>query len=475
MSKEMKNPFTLSVSLMIYAFFSQVTLEASAYVPIRDRLEQGSYRSSNYLETVSDCLGTVSQQIDQAEIYNLFGQSINENYSPTADKLGKDKTLVKVLSRKAKQRPMLIGRYAEERFVKVNSHAGWKKVKDRFATQRDVFRIINGRREYGQIKVHGLGKSAKTMRDLASRYIKSMRKDSGRGQASQFLVPDDHYPGIQTKIDEDLAEAVKLGKTAEVAWLRKQKIRLSKLGVSYAQLSSEADSTHKFARKLNFTKQVGSIIAVSHLLTESGAKFYDWSNGKLNNSGLVMSLGKTGSTCVVGSATTELIKQSKWLRSSPLRSSMLIGAAMFLVDEAWLIKSCGGWANAFSSPGFYVQSGGNFGGVMLGSLMAVGGAELGMAMGSVFGPPGSVIGAIVVGGVGYGIGSFVGYLGCSRLTEWCLKTFNSKFYYGMKMRAVDKAEEKIVGELESLEKYKPAPLLPISCSPKNTRSYSLAS
>ena len=50
------------------------------------------------------------------------------------------------------QRRLLLGLYAEERFVEANRDLGWRKVADRFAPQRDVWRRVDGRIQYAQVE-----------------------------------------------------------------------------------------------------------------------------------------------------------------------------------------------------------------------------------------------------------------------------------------------------------------------------------
>ena len=105
-----------------------------------------------------------------------------------------------------------------------------------------------------------------------------------------------------------------------------------------------------------------------------------------------------------------------------------------------------------------MKSGGNFGAATLGLIGFIEGGKLGLgwgaAVGTLFGPegtaPGAAIGGMVVGVFGGAVGGIVGYLGGAAMTDWMLETFSPDFYYGMKLDAINKAEERLRSDIKSL-------------------------
>lgn len=424
---------------------------STAYVPIRQAVATGTYHTPNYLNVVNNAVG-------RERAYQLFSGVVTDKYPHSVGRFGKNEVLVRALQKQRTQRPILLGQYAEDRFVEINKDAGWKKVKDPFAPQRDVWRRVNGRIEYGQIKVHGLGKTATTMRELAGVYINSMRKDSGRGQARLFLIPDDHIDSVKGLIDERRATAVARGDTKEATWLLKQKERLARLGASYETLSGEADLAQQAGRGRIVARYAGPAITVIFLAGSTGYETYKWSSGQTTGTEFAMQMGKTGSVVTLGLGTSYLVAKSEFLMASPYRAGGVVTAVVFLAEEGWLVYQHGGFANAFSSPAFFVKSGGNFGAATLGLVGFVEGGKLGLAwgaaIGTCFGPegtaPGAAIGGVVVGMFGGAVGGIVGYLGGATMTDWMLETFSPDFYYGMKIDAIDNAEARLKSNIERL-------------------------
>jgi len=416
---------------------------APAYVPLRQSVATGTYHSPNYLSVVNSAIG---REIS----YQTFTGVVGEQYRHSVGRFGKDEVLVRALQKQRARRAQLLGHYAEERFVQVNRDAGWQKVSNRFAPQRDVWRRIDGRVEFGQIKVHGLGRSATTMQQLAAVYLESMRKDSGRGQARLFLVPDDHIDSIRGLIDERHSAAVRRGGTREATWLLKQRERLARLGATYETLSHEADLAQQAGRSRVVAKYAGPAITVIFLAGSTGYETYRWSTGQSSGAEFAMQMGKTGSVVTLGHGTSYLIAKSDFLMASPYRAGGVVTAVIFLAEEGWLIYQYGGFSNAFSSPAFFVKSGGNLGAATLGLIGFVEGAKLGVIIGTPFGPWGTFSGGGVGGIAGGAIGGIVGYMGGAALTEWYLETFSPEFYYTMKLEEIDRAELKLHREIDRL-------------------------
>ena len=434
--------WTLALALACLSRAAQVSA-ATAYVPIRQSVAMGTYDSPNYLSVVNGALGREGS-------HQMFTRVIGERYPHSVGRYGKDEVLVRALQKQRATRAQLLGDYAEERFVQVNRDAGWQKVNNRFAPQRDVWRRIDGRVEYAQIKVHGVGRSATTMRELAAVYLESMRKDSGRGQASLFLVPDDHVDSIKALIDERHDAAVRRGDTREATWLRNQRERVKPLGVTYDELSHEADLAQQAGRSRIVAKYAGPVITVIFLAGSTGYEAYRWWSGQSSGAEFAMQMGKTGSLVTLGGATSYLLTKSEFLKASPYRAGGVVTAVIFLAEEGWLLYQHGGLSGALSSPAFFVKSAGNFGAATLGLILFVEGGKLGAWIGTPFGPWGAAIGAVVGGVVGGAIGGVGGYLAGASMTDWALETFTPEFYYRMKHDEIEKAVAKLQREINRL-------------------------
>jgi len=433
----------LTVVSLIYSGHAERAGAATAYLPIRQAVAGGTYHTPNYLSVVN---GTVGRE----PAYQLFGGTVVDKHSKLVGRFGKDQWLVYALQKRKASRAQILGHYAEDRFVEVNRGAGWRKVNNQFAPQRDVYRWVDGRIEYGQLKVHGLGRSATTMRQLAAHYIESMRKDSGRGQARLFLVPDDHFDSIKGALSEQREAAVRRGDSSEALWLKKQEARLSRMGVSYETLSREADIAQQAGRARIVARYAGPVITVVFLAGSTGYETYRWSSGQTTGTEFAVQLGKTGSVVTLGLATSYLVSKSEFLMASPYRAGGVVTAVIFLAEEGWLVYQHGGFSNAFASPVFYVKTGGNVGALGLGLIGSVEGAKLGAMVGTPFGPWGPVIGGGIGGIAGGAVGGIVGYLGGAAMTDWMLETFSPEFYYGMKLEEIDRAEAKLHREIDRL-------------------------
>jgi hypothetical protein len=429
----------------------------TAYVPIRQMVATGTYHTPNYLSVVKGAIG-------RERVFRMFSDVVGDKWGNVVGRFGKNETLVYALQ-KQRAKAQLLGHYAEERFVELNREAGWKKVNDRFAPQRDIWRINpdTGKKEYGQVKTHGLGKTNSTMRNLAAEYIKSMRKDSGRGQASLFLVPDDHFDSIKGLIDERHSAAVRNKESLEASWLLKQRKRLTPLGVSYETMSSEANLAARVGRGRIVARYAGPTITVLFLVGSTGYETYRWSSGQSTGAEFAVQLGKVGSFVTLGIATSYLVAKSEFLTASPYRAAGIVTAVFFIAEEGWLIYQHGGFSNALSSPAFYVKSGGNIGAATLGLGGFLGGAKLGAVVGTPFGPVGTAIGGVVGSVIGGTIGGMVGYYGGATMTDWMLETFSPEFYYGMKLDEINKAEGELKRSIDGLSDLS-RPLAPIGSS-----------
>lgn len=271
-----RNCTLVIVTLFIGISLPSVATAKSAYVPIRQSVARGTYHSPNYLSVVNSAVG-------REGAYQTFSGVVGTKYPHAVGRFGKDEILVHALQKQRTQRRQLLGLYAEDRFVDVNREAGWRKVNNQFAPQRDVWRRVDGRIEFGQIKVHGLGHSAPTLQELAGVYLESMRKDSGRGQASLFLVPDDHVDAINRLIDQRHSVALRRGDIREATWLLKQKARVSPLGVTYETLSREADLAQQAGRARIVARYAGPLITVVYLAGTSAYETYRWSSGQISS------------------------------------------------------------------------------------------------------------------------------------------------------------------------------------------------
>ena len=394
------------LAVLMWAVGAHAQLPLPAYTRISPTVSRGTYYAPNYLKSVNTAVGGEGA-------YRMLQGVLKDHYSRASTHFGRDNYLVYSLRKGRSQvsRRLLLGRYAEDRFVAMNRDQGWHKVKGRFAPQRDVWRRVNGRIEYGQIKVHGLGRTSKTLRDLGNTYIRSMRKDSGRGQASLFLVPDDHVDVVKEQLSRKRGDAVRSGNSAEVRWLDKQRARLKPLGADYATHDKELTLGAEAAKSRVLAKWVGHGLTISFLLVRTGHDFFRWHKGELSDNGLLLQVGRTGTSLVVGQATNYLVAKSARLMNKPLAAGGVIAGVLFLAEQGWLIYEFRGIRNARNSPFFWVRSGANLGAASLGVFGAIGGAKLGMEIGVLGGPKGVVIGGVIGSTVGGLAGAITGYWG----------------------------------------------------------------
>lgn len=439
--------YTLAiVTLLLSVSLPGVATAKSGYVPIRQSVAQGTYHSPNYLSVVNSAVG-------REGVYQTFCSVIETKYPHAVGRFGKDEFLIHALRKQKTQRRQVLGLYAEDRFVDVNRDAGWRKVNSPFAPQRDVWRRTDGRVEFGQIKVHGLGRSAPTLHELAGVYLDSMRKDSGRGQARLFLVPDDHVDAIDRLLNQRYAVASRRGDKGEATWLLKQKTRISPLGVTYETLSREAELAQQASRARIVARYAGPMITVAYLAGTSTYETYRWSSGQISHSDFGVQLGKSGSIVTLSLMTSFTASKVDFLKANPYRVGGMATAVTFIAEEGWMIYQYGGFLNAFSSREFLVKTGGNLGSVGLTLIGVVEGGKLGAIVGSPLGPGGIMIGGGLGSLAGGAIGGTVGYFGGATITDWMLETYSPEFYYGMKVDAIADAERKLsekIGRLSDL-------------------------
>ena len=200
-------------------------------------------------------------------------------------------------------RSTAIGPLAESQFLK--DHPDWNPVRNPNAPQNDVWRRTT-RLEGGQIKTHHPR--------YMSKYLRDMIKDN---KAERFLVPDDHLPTMQSRIQNHIdneqrraanlrapgnhAQAAHHGAKADL-W-RHNKSRLAPLGRTYAELERGVAQAAKgtVRRAAMGTAASGAALIV---LIDGGVAIYQSAMGDLTVSetqqqlvGSGIKAGAVGSTC----------------------------------------------------------------------------------------------------------------------------------------------------------------------------------
>lgn len=401
------------------------------YFSIGRATASGTYVPPNYLKLVKATLGS-------DEAYGMYSSIVGDRFPNAVARFGQDEVVAHSLHRVGSRRARAMGLYAEDRFVATNPE--WTKVRNPLAPQRDVWRRVNGTIEYGQLKVHGLGRTATNTPELAAVYLASMRKDSGRGQARWFLVPDDHVDSIHQLIDRRYEIAVHRGEQAQATWLAGQKERLQGMGASYDDLILESDLVRRVAHNRIVRRYAGPVITTTFLVTMIGRNANQWSADSHSDMDFVYALGETGSIASVGFATDFLVSRSGRMTASPWRAGGAVTAAVLLTEQVWLVRKYGGLESAISSSAFVVQTGGNVGAAALGLVGFVEGGKLGAIVGGHFGPVGLALGPMAGGMLGGATGGIVGYCGGAWLTDWMLESFAPEFYYSAKLTDVARTE-----------------------------------
>jgi hypothetical protein len=433
----LRNQFPLLVLVVVLG--SPRLLHARPnYVPLRTQVYGGTYSTPAYTQTVA----TASRP---SAPYDLFSHSFQRHYPHAINCFGLDEFAFYRLMRR---RAIEIGRYAEERFVAHNS--GWNIVENRYHPEYDLYRTLNGRTEFAQVKTHDpVNFSGQS---LFRQYIRDLRSDR---QAHTFLIPDDHIPGVLQALESDLQAARRQGNQAEAAFLASQRERIQPMGASYGTLVAEAAEAQRAARNRIIAHRIGYTFTAVVAVLPVGYDTYRWWNGELSGAALAYSATKSGTLLAVGLGTSKILSQQAAFKASPWRTGGVVAAVLFVVDEAFLIYEYGGFSKATSNPAFVIETGGNVGAFSFGLAGGIYGGAWGTGVGaSIGGPVGAVIGGCVGGVLVGGTAAILGYFGGTRLTSWLLETLDPEFYYSLKIDQIDRA---IANSRETLQKLEVSP------------------
>lgn len=423
--------------LMLIGFVSPSLLYGQqAYMPLRTQVYGGTYATPAYTQTVAVATRAPAP-------YDLFAHTFRDNYRHSTSRFGLNEF---AYYRLMKKRAMEIGRYAEERFVAVNP--GWNKVENRYHPEFDLYRTVNGKTEFAQLKTHDPANYKGQA--LFRQYMRDLRSDR---QAQLFMIPDDHVEGVLQTLESQRQQALRQGNQSEATFLAGQKDRIKPMGAKYTILVGEASEAQIAARNRIISQRIGYTFTAVVVVIPVGYDTYRWWNGELSGTSVAYSAGKSGTLLVVGLGTSKIIAQQAAFKASPWKAGGVVAAALFVAEEGFLIYEYGGFEKAISNPAFVIQMGGNFGAFAFGLAGGIYGAELGTGIGaSIGGPFGAIAGGLVGGVVVGGGAAIVGHYGGTHITSWLLETLDPEFYYKLKIDQIDKAlsnHHDAVSKLES--------------------------
>lgn len=414
-------------------------LDAQVYVPLRTQVYGGTFATPAYTQTVSTATRPHVP-------YDLFAHTFRENYPHSTNRFGLNEF---AYYRLIKRRAIEIGRYAEERFMAVNP--GWNKIENRYHPEYDLYRSVNGKTEYAQLKTHDPANY--TDKSLFSRYVRDLRSDR---KAQLFLIPDDHVEGVLKTLESQRQTALRQGNQAESDFLTSQRDRIKPMGAPYSKLASEAAEAQRVARNQIIAQRIGYTLTAVFRVLPIGYDTYRWWNGDLSGASLAYSAGKSSALVVVGVGTSKIISQQTIFKTNPWKAGGVVSIISFAAEEGFLIYEYGGFNNAMSNPAFITQTGGNVSAVAFGLAGGIYGAQAGVAIGaSVAGPFGAPVGG-VLGGFVVGTGAAIlGHVGGTHVTSWLLETLDPEFYYKLKIDQIDreiKTHRNAVDKLQTYQK-----------------------
>ena len=250
----------------------------------------------------------------------------------TFPNLASDLSNAEVLRRAVEDPSMrgnLRGRLAEEIFEKLHGREGWTRVDNPFAQQNDFKRLINGRWEGAQIKVHA---------DTHD-YIRSMMvKDT---LAERFVVPDDHYDILKREYAVRREAALRGGNIVKAEEYARQSDRLMKLGHTFRELDGAIATSAKHYRAIAAAvwragKGV-SFIAIALGVVEGTIATYEFASGKTDVVAYATKLGKVGiggvASWIVAMKALELATTAGATGLAPVAVAIVVGTATYLVVD----------------------------------------------------------------------------------------------------------------------------------------------
>jgi len=329
-------------------------------------------------------------------------------------------------------RAQAIGLYAERR---LELTTGWRRVSKPNAPQNDLYISENGRLIGAQVKTHAAG-------DPAS-YVRDMRADT---KAEVFLVPDDHYDGIAGRLRQQADRARAQGDLATAEWHEEQLSRLRKMGVEYSELEAEADLVVKLA-ETRLAARVSSYVVTGALVAISAYRHYEqYYVGHITGRELAFRMGQDAVSLGAGIGGAAV---GTWIfKGGSLGPPGVAAAAVFLVQETFLILDYGSFKAAFQEPAFWITSAGNAGAAVLGAAGAWYGGKAGLAIGSgIGGPIGGGIGLVAGAVIGGGGGAILGHAGGRRLTTIALEMCAPDFVYAVHDRRIDDRIQELTEQL----------------------------
>lgn len=273
-----------------------------------------------------------------AEEGSAFGVDVAATVKEAFPRLGADEIVVRLPSEPS-LRGSVIGKLAEADFLDRNAALGWRSYSERNHSQYDVWRRVNGKEEYGQIK---------TAND-AKKYWDKMKADN---EAEYFFVPDDHYPAVIDDLEVRIAGAERGGNVAKASMYKSARARVTKLGRNFKELDegvikgakaylrlSREGSKHVVERTGGrlakaVVKRLGLVVALAAVAIESGIEVYDLSSGKISGGEALLNISKIAAGTGVGIAAESLAASlAEGTALPPVLVAVVVGTAAYLVVD----------------------------------------------------------------------------------------------------------------------------------------------
>ena len=338
--------------------------------------------------------------------------------------------------RDPRKRAHIKGIMAEALYLERNPR--WEYVPKSNAPQVDVFQRVPGQRPIGaQIKTH--------ISPDPTVYARDMLRDN---KANFFLVPDDHVDGVRSLWTKRMRDASARGAAAEAQAARRQLDRIGGLGFTTKELDERFTRANRYALRERNANYVSLGVALAIAI---GPGLWEWWRTGGIKERTTQQAARAFSILAVERATMwSLARVGTGSLRGTMRGNLITVTAILATDSLWTIYEHGG-ARAFRSADFYNRLGGG-----------IGGAALGMTVGSFVTVNATLWTAPVLGGWAPFVGGVLGlasgaaagaagYAGGDFAARRILAAVNPDFLYAAEDESIASARAAISSRLQSLQ------------------------
>jgi hypothetical protein len=322
-------PLLLYISLCLASYAQPISLEdpIAAAQKVSAQLE-----SATGVQPKSLAVSVARTMVDPIEAAQVLAAA--EKTFPNLSEELENATLLKDAVSNPSMKGNLRGRLAEKDWIERNARDGWLTEPNPIDPQCDAYRIVNGRRECAQVKVH----------NKWNKYIRSMEGDH---EAERFILPDDHYELVYQELEKRRLGALRGGLAEKAEIYAEMQARLTKMGRTFSELEGALDAATKhyarIAKAIRMGGRAASFVAIALAVLDGGIAIYEVASGKADIEELITKVsttltGGTAAWALGNSAATAAVAAGATSVMIPVAVAIVVGGVTYLVID-WGISS----------------------------------------------------------------------------------------------------------------------------------------